>query len=92
MNWIIILFALFFIPIFCLYCYQRGKQKKAGPIAVVLIMIFCTPFVGYWIVEAMPNHKRPCKWCNNKYNEAEYCGICGKNEAGELKASFIKKV
>jgi hypothetical protein len=85
MNWIAILFGLFFIPIFILYCYQRGQQKKAGFIIVLLIMIFCTPFIGYWIVEALPNHKIPCPWCGNKKNETEYCGICHKNMAGKLK-------
>jgi hypothetical protein len=90
MNWIAILFAIFFIPIFCLYCYQRGKQKKAGILTVILIMIFATPFIGYFIVEALPNHKRPCQYCDNKYNEAEYCGVCGKNEEGMVKAGFIK--
>jgi hypothetical protein len=85
MNWVAILLGLIFIPIFILYCYQRGLQKKAGFTIVLLIMIFCTPFIGYWIVEALPNHKVPCKWCGNKSNEAKYCGVCNKNEAGELK-------
>jgi RsiW-degrading membrane proteinase PrsW (M82 family) len=91
MNWITILFGAFFIPIFLLYCYQRGQQKKAGFIKVLLIMLFCTPFIGYWIVEALPNHKMPCTWCGNKNNEAEYCGLCGKNQMGELKSDFLKK-
>ncbi len=87
MTWISILFIVFFIPILCMYCYQRGQQKKAGMLWIVLIMILCTPFFGYFIVEALPNHKIPCKWCGNKFNEAEFCGVCGKNEMGELKKS-----
>lgn len=51
-------------------------------------MIFATPFFGYFIVESLANHKRPCKWCGNKDNEADFCGLCGKNEAGEFKQSF----
>jgi hypothetical protein len=90
MNWITILFAVFFIPILCLYCYQRGKEKKAGTFVVVLIMIFATPFIGYFIVESLSNHKIPCDWCGNKLNEAEYCGLCGKNKAGIIKSGFIK--
>ena len=80
MNWISIFFAAFFITIFSLYCYQRGKEKKIRTLKVILIMIFATPFIGYFIVESLPNHKRPCLWCGNKLNEAEYCGLCGKNE------------
>ena len=87
MSWITILFTIFFIPIFLLYCYQRGQQKKAGTLWVFLIMIFCTPFFGYFIVEGLPNYKRPCQWCGNKFNESDFCGICGKSEAGELKKS-----
>jgi hypothetical protein len=90
MNWITILFAIFFIPILCLYCYQRGKEKKAGLLKFILIMILATPFFGYFIIEALPNHKRPCRCCGNKYNEADYCGLCGKNENGEIKPGFIK--
>jgi hypothetical protein len=90
MNWLSIFFIVFFIPIFLLYCYQRGQQKKAGFLKVLLIMIICTPFIGYWIIEVLPNHKTPCRWCGNKDNEAEYCGLCNKNEPGESKSEFIR--
>ena len=79
----IVLFLICFLFVIVSYIIERGKQKKIGVIGVALIMIIFTPFIGYFIVEALPNHKRPCKWCGNKYNESEYCGICGKNEMGE---------
>ena len=47
MNWVVIIFAIFFIPIFFLYCLQRGREKRIGTFKVFLIMIFATPF--YWI-------------------------------------------
>jgi hypothetical protein len=90
LNWIAILFAVFFIPIFLLYCFQKGREKKAGTLKVILIMIFTTPFIGYFIVESLSNHKSPCQWCGNTYNEAEYCGLCGKNKSGIVKQGFIK--
>jgi hypothetical protein len=77
-----------FLFILVMYCIQRGREKKIGLIGVILIMIFASPFFGYFIVESLANHKRPCKWCGNKDNEADFCGLCGKNEAGELKPSF----
>jgi D-alanyl-lipoteichoic acid acyltransferase DltB (MBOAT superfamily) len=82
MNWIVLILGIIFIPLLIMYCIQRGKQKKAGLLWVIAIMICCTPFFGYFIVEAMPNHKTQCKHCGNKYNESIYCGICGKDEAG----------
>ena len=92
MNWIPIFFGAIFIPILVLYCIQKGRQKKVGLVPVILLMIFATPFIGYFIVEALPNHKTPCQWCGNLANEAEYCGLCGKNKDGNLKEDLIQPV
>ena len=88
MNWFVYPLGLLFIYLLVMYSLERGRQKKIGIAGVILIMIGATPFFGYFIVEALPNHKRPCQWCGNKANEAEYCGLCGKNEAGEAKSSI----
>lgn len=85
MYWITIPLGIVFLFLLVMYCLERGRQKKIGIPGVVAIMIFATPFFGYFIVEALPNHKKPCKWCGNKFNEAEYCGLCGKNDIGEIK-------
>ena len=85
MNWITVPLGLVFLFLLVMYCLERGRQKRIGLPGVVAIMIFATPFFGYFIVEMLPNHKRPCKWCGNKFNEADYCGLCGKNEIGEHK-------
>ena len=86
MNFITVTLGLVFIPLIGLYIYHAGRHKKCGIFGAILIMIFCTPFFGYFIIEALPLKNPPgCKWCGNKKNEAIYCGICGRNEAGETK-------
>ena len=86
MNYIPVILGLIFIPLVCLYIYNVGRYKKCGLIGAIVIMIFCTPFFGYFIIEALPLKNPPgCKWCDNKSNEAIYCGRCGKNEAGEVR-------
>lgn len=89
MNWFTIPLAAVFLFLLVMYCLERGRQKKIGLAGVIAIMILATPFFGYFIVEALPNHKKPCKWCGNKHNEADHCGLCGKNEAGESKTTGI---
>jgi hypothetical protein len=88
MKFILLFFGLAFIFILCMYCLQRGRQKRIGLLGVVLIMIFCTPFFGFFIVESLANHKRPCSWCGNAENEADHCGLCGKNEQGGISQTF----
>jgi len=40
--------------------------------------------MGYFIAESSRQiNARGCNWCGNKYNEAEYCGLCGKNDKGK---------
>ena len=63
-----------------------GKAKKIGFTKSFIVCVLASPFIGYLIAEgsALAN-PRGCKWCNNLENEAEYCGICKKNEAGDLR-------
>ena len=84
MRLIALLATITFLFILVMFCIQKGREKKIGIAGVVFIMIFCTPFFGYFIVEALPNHKKPCKFCGNKDNEAEICGICNKNINAEI--------
>jgi presenilin-like A22 family membrane protease len=72
-----------------LMCIQESKRRKLNIIMAFLICIFCTPLIAYFIFESLPlRNPRGCIQCNNEYNEAEFCGICGKNDAGELRAGF----
>lgn len=63
-----------------------GRNKSIGFNASFLICIFLTPFAGYLITEGSAMKNAPgCTWCGNKENEAEYCGLCGKNKLGDLR-------
>ncbi len=92
MNIFWIVCGLFWISISILYAWFEGSKRKPGFIGCLLIMLVFTPFFGYFIIESF-SKKNPkgCKWCGNKYNEAIYCGICGKNDDGEIRPGFIKK-
>ncbi|UEG50044.1 hypothetical protein LK994_00965 [Ferruginibacter lapsinanis] len=69
--------------------FPARRKKKATGFIGTLLLILLIPFIGYWIVELLSNKKaKGCNWCGNKYNEAEYCGLCGKNEAGETRPGF----
>ena len=82
----------FWITISILYAWFEGSKRRPGFVGCLLIMLLFTPFFGYFIIEAFSKkNAKGCKWCGNKYNEAEYCGLCGKNEAGEIRAGFVAK-
>jgi len=67
-----------------LMCYQESKKRKINFFIALLLSFITTPLIGYFIVSNRPlRNPRGCKWCGNEKNEAEYCGICGKNENGE---------
>jgi hypothetical protein len=56
------------------------------------LIVIVIPFIGYWFIEFLSNKKaKGCVWCGNKYNEAEYCGLCGKNDNGDTRPGFIAK-
>lgn len=78
--------AIFWITISILYAYHEGSKRKPGFIGCLFIMLVFTPFFGYFIIESFSQkNAKGCTWCGNKYNEAEYCGLCKKNETGEIK-------
>ena len=83
---------LFYIAISYLIADKIGKYKTLGFWKTFLLCLFFSPFGGYIIATAggMRNAKG-CTWCGNKYNEAEYCGLCGKNEKGEIRPGFAPK-
>ncbi len=77
--------GILFIILSFLYLYNVARFKKCGFIGGLLIFIFTTPFFGYFIVEMLPmKHQKKCNWCGNKNMETEYCGVCGKNENGDV--------
>jgi hypothetical protein len=83
------IFLLIVFVILCLlYLYHVARFKKCGFIGGLLLFIITTPLFGYFIVEILPLKKpHGCCWCGNHRNEAEHCGLCGKNEKGETRAT-----
>lgn len=66
-----------------LMCLQESKKRKINLFVALLLCVLTTPLIGYFIVSSRPlRQARGCAWCGNEKNEAEYCGICGKNEIG----------
>jgi hypothetical protein len=81
--------VIFLLVLSILMCWQESKHRKISFIAALLICIVTTPFVGYFIINSRPLRvPRGCQWCGNAENEAEFCGLCGKNAAGELRPGY----
>jgi hypothetical protein len=69
-----------------MFCWTEGKKSVIGFWGSLVACIILTPLGGVLLVWLLPKKNRPgCLHCGNKYNEAEYCGICGKNILGERK-------
>ncbi len=81
---------LLLIPIFALtflMCWQESKKRKIHFIVAVMVCILITPLFGYFFIISRPlRNPIGCKHCGNRFNEAEFCGICGKNSAGSLRS------
>lgn len=89
MNTIFIIGGICWIIISLLYAWFEGSKRKPGFLGCLVIMIVFTPFFGYFIIESCSQKKaKGCKHCGNKYNEAAYCGLCGKNEEGILRNGY----
>jgi hypothetical protein len=72
----------------------EGQKKKIGFGPAFILSILVSPVVAWFLVSnSAENNPIGCKHCGNIYNEVEFCGICGKNEAGEIleKGAFVKK-
>ncbi len=76
-----------FLALTVLMCWQESKRRKIQfPVALLLCFV-TTPLFGYFIISTRPlRNPRGCQWCGNDKNEAEYCGICGKNENGDIRS------
>jgi hypothetical protein len=86
---IVIILSATWISLSILFCWQESRNRKINFFVALLICIAITPFLGYFIIRSIGfRNPKGCKWCGNKYNEAEYCGICGKNETGEKRTFY----
>ena len=70
-----------------LMCWQESKRRKISFIGALAFCLFISPLFGYFVIVGMfpLRNVAGCAWCGNKYNEAEYCGICMKNKDGMTK-------
>jgi 4-amino-4-deoxy-L-arabinose transferase-like glycosyltransferase len=86
MNYIFYILAPIAIVLTLLMCWQESKSRKIHVVVAVILCLLITPFFAYFLISSQPlRNPRGCNWCGNKKNEAEYCGLCGKNENGELR-------
>lgn len=86
---IIYTLGVVYYAIALMYTIREGSKRSIG-FAGVALLVFLLPLIGIFIVESFPNTKaKGCSWCGNNYNEAAYCGLCGKNEAGEIRPGFV---
>ena len=85
----ILIIGIGYYVIAFLFAWHEGRRRTIGFLPA-LIIAWLIPLFGIFIVENSRLRTAGCKWCDNKYNEAEYCGLCGKNGAGELKPGWTK--
>ncbi|MHB1278836.1 MAG: hypothetical protein ACYC1Q_10595 [Bacteroidia bacterium] len=63
-----------------------GTNRKGGFLRAFLISLILTPVIGLFLtISGGVKNPKGCIHCGNKENEAEYCGLCGKNEMDALK-------
>ncbi len=81
-----------YIGLCYLIALKIGKQKTIGFWKTLILCLIISPFFGLLIAEGGAKaNARGCNHCGNKYNEAAFCGLCGKNETGELRPGFVPK-
>jgi len=85
----ILIIGIGYYVIAFLFAWHEGRKRTIGFIPA-LIVTWLIPLFGIFIVESFRLKTAGCKWCGNKYNEVEFCGLCGKNGAGELKPGWNK--
>ncbi|MFY0644631.1 MAG: hypothetical protein JXR19_09225 [Bacteroidia bacterium] len=62
-----------------------GINRKGGFWRAFLLSLVLTPLISLFItIGSAKKDPRGCTHCGNDKNEAEYCGICGKNYEGDL--------
>ncbi len=83
MEWII---ALVWVGLSLGLAWQEGRHRKLGFVGTLAASLLISPLLGYFIMLLFPlKAPRGCRWCGNASNEVEYCGLCGKNDAGDLR-------
>ena len=75
--------------IFALLIAPAGIGRRLGFWKSFGICLLTTPLIGLFIImNSGRKDAKGCKHCGNKYNEVEFCGVCGLNEAGLTREAF----
>jgi hypothetical protein len=83
---------LIFLVLAFLVAWHEGRLRKCGFGGALILMLLFSPFFGYFLMLLFPlKDPRGCQWCGNKENEAEFCGLCNKNAAGEMRSLVTLK-
>ncbi|MCZ4408875.1 hypothetical protein O3Q51_08655 [Cryomorphaceae bacterium 1068] len=60
-----------------------GTNRKGGFWLAFFLGLVLSPLVGLIVVMTLAKkNAKGCAHCGNEYNEAEYCGLCKKNDQG----------
>jgi 4-amino-4-deoxy-L-arabinose transferase-like glycosyltransferase len=86
MNYIFYILAPIAIVLTLLMCWQESKKRKIHFVIAIILCVFITPFFAYFIISTQGlRNPKGCNWCGNIKNEAEFCGLCGKNVEGVMR-------
>lgn len=84
MKYLPLIIVFFVVVLVFLMCFQESKKRKISLPVALLLCLFLSPIIGYFIIVSRPlRFAKGCNWCDNDRNEVEFCGVCGKNELGE---------
>lgn len=88
------------MPSYFIYLYlilailiaPMGRKRVIGIVGAFFAAIFLTPIIGVFIVLNSPStNPKGCFHCGNRANEAEFCGLCGKNKEGFTREDLLKQ-
>ncbi len=70
-----------------------GINRKGGYLRAFFTALFLSPLIGIiLVVGSASKNPKGCMHCGNKENEAEFCGLCYKNEEGYTRADLKQQV
>ncbi len=68
-----------------------GLNRRGGFLRAFLMGLIFSPLIGLILVlGSAQKNPRGCAHCGNTSNEAEFCGLCRKNEAGLTREELEK--